>query len=85
MHILTSIDTIGPDSSASRVYGYTALVGIGAGCYLAASFAVGPALVAPEEVNNVVGFLSVGKRQQSGPRPSHTDTRQHKFLELLLS
>lgn len=59
------IDTIGPDSSAAKVYGYTALLGIGAGSYLAASFAVATALVTLEEVNNVVGFLSVGNRVEA--------------------
>ena len=36
-------------------------MGIGAGSYLASSFAVVQALVPPEEISNAVGFMSIGK------------------------
>ena len=36
-------------------------MGIGAGSFLASSFAVVQALVSPEEISNAVGFMSIGK------------------------
>ena len=62
--LLTPIDTINVDTSASRVYGYTVLMGIGAGSFLASSFAVVQALVPTEEISNAVGFMSIGKLRQ---------------------
>ena len=35
-------------------------MGIGAGSFLASSFAVVQALVPPEEISNAVGFMSIG-------------------------
>lgn len=36
-------------------------MGIGAGTFLASSFAVVQALVPPEETSNAIGFMSIGK------------------------
>ncbi|KAI9785099.1 MAG: hypothetical protein M1816_000510 [Peltula sp. TS41687] len=53
--------TVNYNTSPSKIYGYTALMGIGAGCFVGASFAVVQALVAPEEIINAVGFMSVAQ------------------------
>lgn len=61
------------------------LMGIGAGSYLAASFAVVQALVTPEEVSNAVGFMSVGKlhsNQLLNNEISYPDAMQHRTLGL---
>lgn len=55
-----SIVTINESTLVANVYGYTILVGAGAGCYLAAGFAVMQALVPVEDVSNAVGFQAIG-------------------------
>ena len=74
--VLTLADTVNVDTSASRVYGYTVLMGIGAGSFLASSFAVVQALVSPEEISNAVGFMSIGKlrRVRLLEYPKYADT-----------
>ncbi|CAG8975977.1 hypothetical protein HYALB_00012312 [Hymenoscyphus albidus] len=53
--------TINADTSASRIYGYTVLMGVGAGTFLASSFAVVQALVPVHDLSNAVGFMSVAQ------------------------
>jgi hypothetical protein len=53
-------DTIDANTSISRIYGYTALIGIGIGSFMTAGFAVVQALVPVSDVNNAVGFMSIG-------------------------
>ncbi|CAF9916252.1 MAG: hypothetical protein HETSPECPRED_002805 [Heterodermia speciosa] len=53
--------TVTSNTSPSAVYGYTVLLGIGAGSFLQASFGVSQALVAPEEIPDAVGLISVGQ------------------------
>lgn len=53
--------TVDATTSPSRVYGYTVLLGIGAGSYLQAGYAIVQMLVTPEEVGNAVGFMSVSQ------------------------
>ncbi|KAL8790236.1 MAG: hypothetical protein Q9195_006459 [Heterodermia aff. obscurata] len=53
--------TITPQTPPSTVYGYSTLLGIGAGSFLQASFGVSQALVAPEEIPDAVGLISVGQ------------------------
>jgi hypothetical protein len=50
--------TVDQGSSTSRVYGYSVLIGIGAGCYVQASFSVAQAKVSPQDIPLVVGFIS---------------------------
>ncbi|KAH0548215.1 hypothetical protein GP486_008069 [Trichoglossum hirsutum] len=50
--------TVDENSSTSSVYGYSVLIGIGAGCYVQASFSVAQAKVVPDEIPMVVGFIS---------------------------
>ncbi|KAH6653101.1 major facilitator superfamily domain-containing protein [Truncatella angustata] len=45
----------------SSLYGYTALIGMGVGSSITAGFAVVQAMVLPNEVNNAVGFMSIGQ------------------------
>lgn len=54
-------DTLDSDSSASRVYGYSVVVGIGGGAILMSSFGATPAVVAPNEALDAVGALSVAQ------------------------
>ncbi|KAI9164036.1 Efflux pump DEP3 [Paramyrothecium foliicola] len=53
--------TIDYHTSASRIYGYTAMIGIGVGSFLAAGFSVTQALISVEDLNNAIGFMSVGQ------------------------
>ena len=55
------LDTINPDTAPAKIYGFTVLMGIGAGTYLASSFAVVQALVSVEDLSNAVGFMSIGQ------------------------
>lgn len=56
-----SPDTINPDTAPAKIYGYTVLMGVGAGTYLASSFAVVQALVPVDDLSNAVGFMSVAQ------------------------
>ncbi|KAI4159810.1 MAG: hypothetical protein LQ342_006321 [Letrouitia transgressa] len=53
--------TIDSNTSASAVYGYSVLIGIGTGSYLQASYGVSQALVEPHDLPNAVGFISIGQ------------------------
>lgn len=53
--------TVDANTSPSHVYGYTVLLGIGAGSYLQAGYAIVQMLVPTEEVGNAVGFMSVSQ------------------------
>ncbi len=53
--------TLKADSSTSAVYGYSALIGLGVGCWVQASFSVAQALVPPEEIPSAVGFITCGQ------------------------
>lgn len=55
-------DTVTLNTSVSSVYGYSTLLGVGTGSFLQAGFSIAQALVAPEEIANAVGFMSVGKK-----------------------
>jgi MFS family permease len=48
-------------STAASIYGFTALVGLGAGMYSQAGFAVVQAKVAPNHVGQAIGFLTTGQ------------------------
>lgn len=49
------------DTSAAKIYGYTALIGLGAGMYSQAGFAVAQAKVPRNHVGNAIGFLTTGQ------------------------
>jgi MFS family permease len=49
------------DTSAARIYGYSALVGLGAGMYSQAGFAVAQAKVDKNHVGQAIGFLTTGQ------------------------
>lgn len=48
------------------MYGYLALIGMGVGSSITAGFAVVQAMVEPNQVNNAVGFMSIGKFYPKG-------------------
>ena len=50
--------TVDTDSSVSRVYGYSVLVGIGTGMFAQASFSVAQAVVEPHMIPMAVGFIT---------------------------
>lgn len=45
-------------TSVARVYGFTILIGFGVGLFVQASFSVAQAVVEPEVVPSVVGFIT---------------------------
>jgi MFS family permease len=49
------------ETSAARIYGYTALIGLGAGVYSQAGFAVAQVKVPKEQVGQAIGFLTTGQ------------------------
>lgn len=53
--------TIDYTDGASKVYGYTILIGIGAGSFVQAGFSVAQATVKEEEIPWAVGFISSGQ------------------------
>ena len=55
------VDTVKLDTSESKVYGYSALVGMGVGSAVQAGFPVAQVLVSPEEISNAIGFISVAQ------------------------
>jgi hypothetical protein len=50
--------TVDTDSSTSRVYGYSVLIGIGTGMFAQASFSVAQAVVEPHMIPMAVGFIT---------------------------
>jgi hypothetical protein len=50
--------TIDVDTSVSRVYGYSIIVGFGTGLFAQASFSVAQATVEPELIASAVGFIT---------------------------
>ncbi|KAL8993244.1 MAG: hypothetical protein Q9169_006495 [Polycauliona sp. 2 TL-2023] len=55
------MNTLDSHTSTSAVYGYGALIGIGTGSFLQASYGVSQALIAPEDIPNAIGFISIGQ------------------------
>ncbi|KAL8959126.1 MAG: hypothetical protein Q9183_005691, partial [Haloplaca sp. 2 TL-2023] len=53
--------TLDSATSASKIYAYSALIGIGAGSYLQADYGVSQALLGPESIPNAVGFTAIGQ------------------------
>ena len=53
--------SVNPDTPTAAIYGYSVVLGIGAGSYCQASFSVAQALVAPEEISLAVGFITLGQ------------------------
>ncbi|KAH8781746.1 major facilitator superfamily domain-containing protein [Hyaloscypha sp. PMI_1271] len=50
--------TVDTESSVSRVYGYSVILGFGVGMFAQASFSVAQAVVAPELIPSAVGFIT---------------------------
>jgi MFS family permease len=50
--------TVDTESSVSRVYGYSVILGLGVGMFAQASFSVAQAVVAPEFIPSAVGFIT---------------------------
>lgn len=53
--------TVEDDTDAANIYGYTLLVGAGAGCYLASGFAVMQSLVPVSDIPSAIGFQSISQ------------------------
>ncbi|KAJ5153823.1 Major facilitator superfamily domain general substrate transporter [Penicillium coprophilum] len=53
--------TVDTTTSVSNIYGYTVIIGIGAGLFCQASFSVVQAVVQPEMVPASIGFISTGQ------------------------
>ena len=53
--------TVNLGTSASNVYGYTALLGLGSGMYAQASFAIAQVKVHPYEIPSAIGFIALAQ------------------------
>lgn len=53
--------TVELDTSTSKIYGYTALIGVGGGMYAQASFAIAQVKVQPHEIPSAIGFISLAQ------------------------
>ncbi|KAF7681037.1 mfs drug efflux transporter [Alternaria burnsii] len=53
--------TVRDDTNVSNIYGYTILVGAGAGCYLASGFAVMQSFVPVHDIPSAIGFQAIGQ------------------------
>ncbi|MCJ1381687.1 hypothetical protein MMC17_004798 [Xylographa soralifera] len=69
--------TVNLDTSVSRIYGYTILLGIGAGMYAQASFAIAQVKVHPYEIPSAIGFIALA---QTGGATIALDIANSVFL-----
>lgn len=53
--------TVELDTSVSKIYGYTVLLGIGGGMYAQAGFAIAQVKVKPHEIPLAIGFISLAQ------------------------
>jgi len=53
--------TVDQGTSASKIYGYTVLIGVGVGMFLQASFSVAQAVVDTEDIPPAVGFITLAQ------------------------
>ncbi len=53
--------TVDQNTSTSRVYGYTVILGAGVGMFLQASFSVTQAVVSPENIASAIGFITLAQ------------------------
>lgn len=51
----------------ANIYGYTILIGAGAGCYIVAGFSIVQSIVPPEDTANAVGAMTIGKSFNHSP------------------
>lgn len=53
--------TVDQDTTETRIYGYTVLIGFGVGCWIQASFSVAQAVVDAEHVAPAIGFITLAQ------------------------
>ncbi|KAI1857786.1 uncharacterized protein JN550_013049 [Neoarthrinium moseri] len=53
--------TVDENTSNARVYGYNILIGVGAGCYIVAGFAIVQSLVPPHDTSNAIGSMTIAQ------------------------
>ena len=53
--------TVDVETSNAKVYGYSILIGAGAGCFLQLPFSVVQSLVPPESIPKAIGFVTFGQ------------------------
>jgi hypothetical protein len=53
-------ETINPNTSTARIYGYTILIGTGVGCFQSAGVAVASAIAPPSDINRAVSVMTIG-------------------------
>ncbi|KAL4950408.1 major facilitator superfamily domain-containing protein [Aspergillus filifer] len=53
--------TVDMDTSTSRIYGYTVILGFGVGLWIQASFSVAQAILKPEAIPAAVGFITLAQ------------------------
>ena len=51
--------TINANTPSANIYGYSILIGAGAGCYIVAGFAIVQSLVPVEDIPNAVGAMTI--------------------------
>jgi hypothetical protein len=54
-------DTIDENTNNANIYGYSIMIGFGAGCYVVIGFTILQSLVPVQEVSNAVAVMTIGK------------------------
>ncbi|GAB1316095.1 Major facilitator superfamily (MFS) profile domain-containing protein [Madurella fahalii] len=70
--------TIGQDTPNANIYGYTILIGAGAGCYIVAGFPIAQSLVSATDIANAVGAMTIA--QDLGMLVAGTSSAAYKSL-----
>ena len=74
--------TVTPETSNANLYGYSILIGFGAGCFVTLCFAVAQASAPPDQIPAAVGFVTFSQLSASALTLSIANTL---FLNLAIS
>ena len=56
------LDTIDESTNNANIYGFSIMIGFGAGCYVVIGFTILQSLVPIHEIANAVAVMTIGKK-----------------------
>ncbi|RGP77980.1 major facilitator superfamily transporter [Fusarium longipes] len=59
--LITVPDTANENTGNSKIYGYTIMIGFGAGCYVVVGFTILQSLIPPREVSNAIAVMTIAQ------------------------